>query len=217
MLPIKDDNPSRRTPIVTYTIILINGAVFLYETALSLSGDLPSFFRTYALIPANITNGTGFHTLITSMFLHGGVMHITGNMLYLYIFGDNIEDIVGRFKFIIFYILSGLGATAAQIWVNPYSTVPNLGASGAVAGVLGAYFVTYPHARVHCIIIFGYFIRWITLPAIYVLGFWFIIQLFTGVTVLPQMSSNAGGVAYFAHIGGFITGMALIHVFKERS
>jgi membrane associated rhomboid family serine protease len=142
-------------------------------------------------------------------------MHVFSNMLYLYIFGDNVEDIMGRKRFILFYLLCGLAASAAQIAVHPLSNVPNLGASGAVAGVLGAYLIMFPRARVHCILIFGFFIRWITLPAVVVLGFWFVIQFFSGVASLPYVTQDVGGVAYFAHMGGFVAGMVLIKMFAR--
>jgi membrane associated rhomboid family serine protease len=215
MFPIKDDNPARRFPIVTYAIILANIAVFGYEIVLAITGGLTDFVYNFALTPILIAHGMALHTLVTSMFLHAGLMHILGNMLYLYIFGDNIEDILGRARFLVFYILCGIIASVSQIIVNPISTIPNLGASGAVAGVLGAYFVTYPAARVHCIVIFGYFLRWITLPAVVVLGFWFVIQFFSGVASLPYASADVGGVAYFAHIGGFVGGMILINLLKK--
>jgi membrane associated rhomboid family serine protease len=150
------------------------------------------------------------------MFLHGGFMHIFGNMLYLHIFGNNIEDIMGRKRFTVFYIVSGLAASLLQIYVNPSSSVPNLGASGAIAGVLGAYLVTFPRAKVDTIVFLGYFIRWVRLPAVIVLGFWFIIQLFSGIGSLAYHTPDKGGIAFFAHIGGFIAGMVLVFFFKKR-
>lgn len=215
MFPISDDNPTKRRAVVTYSIIAMNVAVFLYEVLLSTRDALLEFIAEFALLPVNIVHGAALYTLVTSMFLHGGFMHVFGNMLYLYIFGDNIEDIMGRKRFILFYLLCGLAASAAQIIVHPLSNVPNLGASGAVAGVLGAYLVVFPGARVNCILILGFFIRWITLPAVVVLGFWFVIQFFSGVTSLPYVTQNVGGVAYFAHIGGFVAGVVLIKLFKK--
>lgn len=215
MFPISDDNPTKRRAVVTYSIIAMNVAVFLYEVLLSTQDALLEFIAEFALLPVNIVHGAALYTLVTSMFLHGGFMHVFGNMLYLYIFGDNIEDIMGRKRFILFYLLCGLAASAAQIIVHPLSNVPNLGASGAVAGVLGAYLVVFPGARVNCILILGFFIKWITLPAVVVLGFWFVIQFFSGVTSLPYVTQNVGGVAYFAHIGGFVAGVVLIKLFKK--
>ncbi|MEE8168196.1 MAG: rhomboid family intramembrane serine protease [Candidatus Hydrothermarchaeales archaeon] len=215
MFPIKDDNPTKKKAWVTYSIILINIAVFAYEIALTSQGALQGFIYSYAIIPMHVVAGIHLHTLFTSMFLHGGFMHIFGNMLYLYIFGNNIEDIMGKRRFLIFYILCGLVASFLQILVNPASKIPNLGASGAIAGVLGAYLVIFPHARIHTILFFGYFVRWVRLPAILVLGFWFVIQLFSGLGSLAYATSDAGGVAFFAHVGGFLAGMLLVWVFKR--
>ncbi len=215
MFPISDINPSKSRPIVTYSIVAINIAVFVYEIVLSARGDILEFIVEFALTPVHVVQGAALYTLVTSMFLHSGFMHVFSNMLYLYIFGDNVEDIMGRKRFILFYLLCGLAASAAQIAVHPLSNVPNLGASGAVAGVLGAYLIMFPRARVHCILIFGFFIRWITLPAVVVLGFWFVIQLFSGVASLPYITQDVGGVAYFAHMGGFVAGMVLIKMFAR--
>lgn len=215
MFPISDINPSKSRPIVTYSIVAINIAVFVYEIVLSARGDVLEFIVEFALTPVHVVQGAALYTLVTSMFLHSGFMHVFSNMLYLYIFGDNVEDIMGRKRFILFYLLCGLAASAAQIAVHPLSNVPNLGASGAVAGVLGAYLIMFPRARVHCILIFGFFIRWITLPAVVVLGFWFVIQLFSGVASLPYITQDVGGVAYFAHMGGFVAGMVLIKMFAR--
>ncbi len=215
MFPISDINPSKSRPIVTYSIVAINIAVFVYEIVLSARGDVLEFIVEFALTPVHVVQGAALYTLVTSMFLHSGFMHVFSNMLYLYIFGDNVEDIMGRKRFILFYLLCGLAASAAQIAVHPLSNVPNLGASGAVAGVLGAYLIMFPRARVHCILIFGFFIRWITLPAVVVLGFWFVIQFFSGVASLPYVTQDAGGVAYFAHMGGFVAGMVLIKMFAR--
>ncbi|MEE9564554.1 MAG: rhomboid family intramembrane serine protease [Candidatus Hydrothermarchaeaceae archaeon] len=215
MFPISDINPSKSRPIVTYSIVAINIAVFVYEIVLSARGDVLEFIVEFALTPVHVVQGAALYTLVTSMFLHSGFMHVFSNMLYLYIFGDNVEDIMGRKRFILFYLLCGLAASAAQLAVHPLSNVPNLGASGAVAGVLGAYLIMFPRARVHCILIFGFFIRWITLPAVVVLGFWFVIQFFSGVASLPYVTQDAGGVAYFAHMGGFVAGMVLIKMFAR--
>lgn len=215
MFPIKDDNPTKSKPIVTYLLIFLNITVFAYEVLLDLENQLEGFIYAYALIPQDILMGIGVYTLLTSMFMHGGIMHILGNMWYLWIFGDNIEDIMGRRRFLLFYLLSGFTASVLQIYVNPSSTVPNLGASGAIAGVLGAYLVAFPRARVHCILVFGFFIRWIVLPAVVVLFFWFVLQLFSGIGSLAYMAHDQGGVAYFAHIGGFIAGVVLVKIFRR--
>jgi membrane associated rhomboid family serine protease len=216
MMPIRDENPSRSTPFVTYALILANIAVFAYEVMLAMYGQLEEFIYTYGMIPALVSQGEALHTLLTSMFLHGGVFHLLGNMLYLYIFGDNIEDAMGHRRYLIFYLLTGFAASALQIAINPASTLPNVGASGAIAGVLGAYFVTYPFARVHTIIFLGYFIRWVSLPAVVLLGFWFIFQLFAGTATLEAMKLGYGGVAYFAHVGGFVAGMVLVRFFRKK-
>ena len=217
MFPIKDDNPTSIIPWVTYCIIVLNLLVFGYEISLSLNEDaLINFFDTYGLVPEKIIDGENLFSVFTSMFIHGGFMHIFGNMLYLYIFGNNIEDTLGHKRFILFYLLCGIAASGLQVSVNPDSTVPNIGASGAIAGVLGAYLLMFPRARVHTIVFFGYFIRWIKLPALFVLGFWFIIQLFSGIGSLAYMTGDTGGIAFFAHIGGFIAGAFLVLIFNKE-
>lgn len=214
MFPVGDENRAKNAAIVTYSLIAANVAIFLYELMLQLQGRLDEFLYTFSMIPSDIAHGGALYTLVTSMFLHGGFMHIFGNMLYLYIFGNNVEDVMGKMRFVIFYLVCGFAASALQIFVDPYSTIPNLGASGAIAGVLGAYFILFPRARVRCIVFFGYFMRWITLPAAVVLGLWFVMQLFSGVGSLTEV--QAGGVAYFAHVGGFVAGMVLVMFFKRR-
>lgn len=216
MFPVKDDNPTKSKPIVTYLLIFLNVGVFIYEVLLDLENRLEGFIYAYALIPRDIMMGVSLHTLVTSMFMHAGVMHLFGNMLYLHIFGNNVEDIMGGKRFLLFYFLSGFAASALQIYVNPSSSVPNLGASGAIAGVLGAYLVAFPRARVHCILVFGFFIRWVALPAVVVLFFWFVLQLFSGIGSLAYVAEDRGGVAYFAHIGGFIAGAVLVSLFRRR-
>lgn len=217
MLPLKDENPSFRRPWVNYTIIVINILIFFHE--LSLGGAVNRFIFTYGVIPVEIIHGHRLYTIFTSMFLHGGWMHIFGNMLYLWIFGDNVEDSMGHFKYLVFYLLSGVFAAFAQIFINPFSRIPLIGASGAISGVLGAYFVLYPRARVLTLIpdpfTFGIFWRIIRLPAYILLGFWFIIQFFYGLLSLPY-SGHTGGIAFFAHIGGFVFGLIAIKFFKPR-
>lgn len=203
MLPIGDDNSARRiTPVITYVLIALNAMVFLLELN---NGD--AFIERWAFIPAQfLADPIGeLPTLFTSMFMHAGWVHLLGNMLYLWIFGDNVEDRLGHAIFIIFYILSGLGATFAQLAVSAGSSVPNLGASGAIAGVLGAYILMFPRGRVR--VLMGRAI--IPMPALVVIGFWIILQIFSGIDTLAASSQTGGGVAYMAHIGGFFTGFIL--------
>ncbi|MDO8737254.1 MAG: rhomboid family intramembrane serine protease [Thermoleophilia bacterium] len=215
MLPFKDNIPTERFPLITVIFIAINIAVFLYELTLDASGQLDAFLTEYGMTPYEITNGVSlvprglpvYITLITSMFLHGGWLHLGGNMLYLWIFGNNVEDSMGRFRFVIFYLGCGLLAGLAQIAIDPASDIPNVGASGAIAGVLGGYLLLYPRARVTTLVFLIVFITVVQLPAIFVLLFWFLFQLFYG---LSNLGSSTGGVAYFAHIGGFIAGLLAI-------
>lgn len=218
MLPIRDENPTESFTILTYLLIAINIAVFLHEIKLALINPKAylSFIYTYGVIPAEIASGRRLHTLLTSMFVHGGIVHLLGNMLYLYIFGNNVEDVLGKLRFILFYILCGIAGATLQILMNPYSTVPNIGASGAISGILGAYLVLFPRARIYTVVFLGWFITTTTIPAIFFLGFWFILQLFSGIGSLSYLYQNVGGVAYFAHIGGFIAGMILIKVMKKK-
>ena len=210
MLPIGDDNRLRRiTPYITYLLIIINILVFLIEFS---NGD--QFIIQWAFVPtrflANPT--TDFPTLFTSMFMHAGLLHLGGNMLYLWIFGDNIEDNFGHPKFLIFYLLCGLAATTAQLAVSFDSNIPNLGASGAIAGTLGAYILLFPKKRVHVLLGRGI----IPVPALIVIGFWFVLQLFSGIGSLYYTSDN-GGIAYMAHIGGFVAGLASAFLFRRRN
>lgn len=210
MLPVRDFRPTRIFPVVTYTIIGINVIIFIGEFLLDGMGYLDWFYYEFAVIPAQIMEGERLYTLFTSMFMHSGVFHILFNMLYLYIFGNNIEDSMGSGRFLIFYFLCGLIATGAHIYTDPESQIPTLGASGAIAGVLGAYMVLYPRERVDALL--GYF--YIRVPAIVVLLTWFILQLFSGILSLGHMGE--GGIAFFAHIGGFIAGAILIFIFRKR-
>ena len=207
MLPIQDLNPTRRTPYVTYVLLGLNVLVFIYEMMLPLPG-LERLFANWGVVPYLVTNAFSLPvalTFITSMFLHGGFAHIFGNMLYLWIFADNVEDCMGPVLFTIFYFVSGILAGLAQVLVGPDLMIPSVGASGAVAGVLGAYLVMFPEARVHTLLFFGFFVRRASIPAGLVLGGWFILQFFNGVLSLGMM--QVGGVAWFAHIGGFIFGL----------
>lgn len=211
VIPLRDINPRHRFPIITVTLIAINLAAFFYE--LSLGQQLSSFFHRAAFIPSDYFvpgNPVGdARSVLVSMFLHGGWAHLLGNMLYLWIFGDNVEDRLGRVKFILFYLFCGWAATMVHAYSNTESVIPSIGASGAIAGVLGAYLVLFPKARVLTLIPLGFFIRLTELPALLVLGFWFVIQLFSGSVSLASQTAQTTGVAWWAHIGGFAVGMVL--------
>jgi len=217
LIPLRDDNPTTLWPIITVALIIANAAVFFYELSLLSYGPktLDTFIYQMGIVPASILRGHirgtgGYLTAVTSMFLHGGWMHLIGNMLYLWIFGNNIEDSMGHLRFIFFYLIAGLAAAATHIALNPASTVPTIGASGAVSGVLGAYLILFPHARIQTLVTLGFFIRIIYLPAWVLLVFWIGLQLLSQ-TLAPM----AGGVAYGAHIGGFAAGLILIPVFRK--
>jgi membrane associated rhomboid family serine protease len=206
MLPIRDHNPSGRVPYVTYALIAANVLIFLgYSGFLNDPASLNRLYFNWAMIPARVSSGDGFHTVISSMFLHGGWMHLLGNMLFLYIYGDNIEDEMGHLGFAVFYVAAGLGAGAIHVLSAPYSTVPTVGASGAIAGVMGGYLLLFPKARVDILIFFVVFVRILPIPAWIVLMVWFGMQLVGGVGADPTMR----GVAYWAHLGGFAAGLAL--------
>ena len=204
MIPLRDNIQSRTVPFVNYAIIGINILAFFYELSLG-AGELNAFFYDYGVVPAKVTGG-GFepYPFLTSMFLHGGWMHIIGNMLFLWIFGDNVEDRMGHVVYVFFYLLSGIGATALHIVTDTGSRLPTIGASGAIAGVMGAYFVLYPKARVLSAVIIFYFIRLIEIPAVVFLGIWFGFQFLSG---LIAFGAEGGGVAFWAHIGGFLVGI----------
>jgi membrane associated rhomboid family serine protease len=209
MFPIGDDDSARRTvPIVTYALILLNVLFFFVE----LSGGEP-FIERWSVVPRRLTANPGgdFITVFTSMFMHGGWLHLGGNMLYLWIFGDNVEDRFGHAKFALFYLLCGIAATIAQVAVNASSNVPNLGASGAIAGVLGAYLILFPRGRVR--VLMGYGV--VPMPALVVIGLWIVLQFINGVGSITQ-SAETGGVAYMAHIGGFVAGLVLTFLFGGR-
>ncbi len=206
MFPIRDHNPSGRTPYVTFTLIALNVVIFLgYWLTLQTETQINAFFFQWGLVPENLMRGQGVATAFTSMFLHAGWMHIFGNMLFLWIFGDNLEDEMGHGGFLLFYLLSGLAAAAAQVAAAPYSPIPMVGASGAIAGVMGGYLLLFPKARVDVLFIFIIIFRIFPIPAWIVLGVWFAIQLFSGVAV----PGDEGGVAYWAHAGGFAAGVIL--------
>src|SRR5437867_5542271 len=198
MIPLRDVIPSRTTPYITVTIILLNAVAWLFEISLQ-QNDLNQFLYVYGVVPAQFT----WPTLITSMFLHGGWMHVIGNMWYLWIFGDNVEDRLGHGRFILFYLMGGIVAALGQIAMDPSSTLPTIGASGAIAAVMGAYFVLYPRSRVLTLIPLFVFWEIIELPATVLLGFWFLMQLFSAGAIAATASSHGnGGVAFAAHVAG---------------
>ena len=207
--PYKDDNPRVLIPFVTYFIIGLNVLVFIYQYFIIRGAQLSeNFIYTYALIPANPT----ILTIFSSMFMHGGFTHIIFNMWFLWIFGDNIESVLGHKKYLLFYFLCGIGAGLSQIQIDPESTIPMVGASGAIAGVLGAYLFRFPRATVHVLVILIVFITFIRVPAMIVIGFWFLSNLTAGIGTLGI--EQTGGTAWFAHIGGFISGVLFNYLFK---
>jgi len=218
VMPLRDINPSRTFPVVNITLIAINVLAFLYE--LSLGPGLERFILQAAFIPSEYfapgNTIADARSVLTSMFLHGGFMHLIGNMLYLWIFGDNLEDRFGHLRYLVFYLLSGWVATLAHAYLEPTSTMPAIGASGAISGVLGAYLVLFPRARVLTLIPLGFYTRLAEMPALLVLGFWFVLQLFSGMAALTARGAQAGGVAWWAHIGGFVAGMILAKIFAKR-
>lgn len=220
MIPLKDDNPTTIFPYVTIAIIVLNVVVFGYEVALGSSGVGRFIFKT-AVIPFEIVNFVDLKpagivpppaTLITAMFVHGGLLHLAGNMLFLWIFGDNIEDRLGHLWFLVFYLVAGIAAGLTHVALEPVSLKPMIGASGAIAGVLGAYFFLYPRAKVYTLIYFFFFINVIKIPALFFLGLWFLLQILSSAATTP----GGNGVAWFAHIGGFVAGLVLIVAFGGR-
>ncbi|MEM7472960.1 MAG: rhomboid family intramembrane serine protease [Pseudomonadota bacterium] len=214
MFPIRDHNPSERTPYVTYALLAANILIFLSYWPLQTNdpSGLAQFWDAWAMRPVEIVNGVDLHTLVTSMFLHGGWMHLAGNMLFLYIFGDNLEDQLGHVPFLIFYVVCGVLADFGQILADPTSAIPNVGASGAIAGVMGGYLLLFPKAKVDIIIIFVIFFKIFPIPAWVMLGVWMAFQLFNGLTA----DVAGGGVAYWAHAGGFVVGFLLLVPFWLR-
>ena len=211
MLPLGD--ATRRTihfPVTTLAILAANAFVFILEL---LGGD--AFINHWSLVPAHIIAGQDWITILTAMFMHAGWLHILGNMLFFWVFGPEIEDVMGALPFLIFYLLGGLAATVAQVLIDPNSMVPNLGASGAIAAVMGAFLITYPRDRIRTVVILGWFIRVTFLPAILLVGLWFLTQLFNEVGALAQ-AQGGGGVAYMAHVGGFVFGMLFGRLFENR-
>lgn len=221
MIPLRDANPSRSVPYVVYALIGLNAAVFLFE--LSLGEDLARLFASFGVTPFRVSEALdtwaddpgAYLSFITSMFLHGGWMHLLGNMIFLYVFGDNIEDRFGHGRFLLFYLLTGAAAAATQVFIEPSSGVPMVGASGAIAGVLGAYVILFPRARVLTLIPIFVFFQLIELPAFVFLGLWFLMQIVSGLLAL-QIGADAGGVAWWAHIGGFVAGAVLLPLLGRR-
>ena len=214
MIPLKDENQGTAFPLVTIGLIVVNVAVYLYQLTLPES-DLNRFIFGYGMIPAELLGKAprihavipGSLTLVTAQFVHGGLLHLVGNMLYLWIFGNNIEDLLGRWRFLFFYLLCGTLAAAAHIILNPLSTLPMVGASGAIAGVLGAYLVSFPRARVLVLVFVIFFVTTARVPAVIVLGFWFVMQL---LYALGDAGGQGTNIAYMAHIGGFLAGIWLV-------
>lgn len=209
MIPFGDaSRRPRRSPVITTAIIVVNALVFVLE----LTGGDP-FVQTWSVIPADIVAGQHWITILTAMFMHGGWAHIIGNMLFLHAFGPEVEDAMGRVSYLAFYVLSGLVASFAQIAAMPHSTVPNLGASGAIAGVMGGFLITYPRDRIKILVFFWWFFRVTLIPSTVLIGLWFLIQLFSQIGSVANVQS--GGVAYMAHVGGFIFGAASARVFER--
>ena len=214
MIPLRDVIPSRTTPYVTVTLIVLNGLIFAYQFLLG--AGVQEFIYVFGLVPAEFS----WPTVLTSMFLHGGLMHAGGNMLYLWIFGDNVEDRMGHGRFVAFYLLCGVAAALAQTWMNPDSVVPMVGASGAIAGVMGAYFILYPKSRIVTLLPLIIVFQVIEVPAIVFLGIWFLMQFVNGlgslaVTAADGSARMAGGIAFWAHVAGFAAGLVGVWLFRR--
>jgi membrane associated rhomboid family serine protease len=215
VIPISDDNIRGAPPaIVTWALVALNALVFVYQLTLS-EEALRNFFYTYGAVPALILEGQQLFSLFTSMFLHGGWLHIISNMVFLLVFGDNVETVMGKAGYLIFYLVGGLAASAAFIALNPNTTVPSIGASGALAAVLGAYIVMFPRSQVRALVFLGFFATVTRVTAFIFLGLWFLLQLFQGIGTLGVEQS--GGVAYWAHIGGFVFGLVVGFVLRSRA
>ena len=215
MIPIRDQIPTRRVPFVNYILIAAN--IFVFVLQWMAGSNEEALIYQFALIPAAFIGGLSFGNfsdIFTSMFMHAGLAHLGGNMLYLWIFGDNVEDSMGHGRFLLFYLIGGLVASLAHIFTNPASQIPTVGASGAIAAVLGAYLVLYPNSKVLTIIPLGFLLRMTMLPAAIVLGLWFVLQLFSG--VISMGGPDVGGVAFWAHIGGFVAGVILAKIFAKK-
>lgn len=226
MFPIRDENQSQTRPVATIALIGLNILAWVFLQGLGSERALSTSICSFGLIPADLfsssfefnsdrfcppDSGSGWINVLTSMFMHGGWMHIIGNLWFLWVFGDNVEDAMGSVRFVIFYLLSGLGAALAQIWSDPSSAIPMVGASGAIGGVMGAYALLYPRSNVHMLIFLGFYITTLAVPAVFILGYWFLLQLFGGFA----SSAGGGGVAFWAHIGGFLAGCVLVFLFRQ--
>jgi membrane associated rhomboid family serine protease len=211
MFPLRDVIPSRTIPFITVTIIILNAIAWLYELMLP-QPQLEVFLQIYGVVPAYFSAPT----LITSMFLHGSWMHVIGNMWWLWIFGDNVEDRLGHGRYLAFYLGCGIAAALGQMFIDPTSTLPTIGASGAIAGVMGAYLVLYPHSRVLTLVPIIFYLEIIELPAILLLGIWFVMQLFSAGSVAVTASTQGGGVAFMAHVAGFVVGMIGVVLLRKR-
>ncbi|MFN8590709.1 MAG: rhomboid family intramembrane serine protease [Thermomicrobiales bacterium] len=215
MIPIGDENAGQvTTPVANWTLIGINIIVFLYELAVGPRG-LDALFFNYGAVPANISQFHNLYTLLTSMFLHGGLAHIGGNMLFLFVFGDNIEDAMGHISYVLFYLLCGIAAAVAQVLLDPTSTIPMVGASGAISGVMGAYLVLFPRGNVRAAVLLPYFWQVLLVPSWVMIGIWFLMQLISGIGSLGA-GADSGGVAFWAHVGGFIAGTLLVWIFRDK-
>jgi membrane associated rhomboid family serine protease len=217
MLLLGDENRGQRLkPWTNYSLIAANFAVFLYELTLS-PIELERFIARWGVVPYEISHGHDYYTLVTDMFLHGGWLHILGNMLFLWVFGDNVEDSMGHFRYLIFYLLCGIAANLGQVSVNPDSFVPLVGASGAISGVLAAYLVMFPFGKIKTLFLIGWIPIILLVPAWVQIGLWVILQFVNGfMTIGGNTAETGGGVAYFAHIGGFLAGLILVWVFRDR-
>ena len=229
MIPLRDDVPSRSVPLVTIALIVLNVVVYLYEVSLGVGGDgaAKAFIFEFGAMPCRLTGACAglddfpspMVTVFTSMFMHSiNPMHVVGNMLYLWIFGDNVEDALGHGRFLVFYLLAGVAAAIAQTLTAPRSHVPMIGASGAVSGVLGAYLLLFPYASVLILLVLGFFVRIVHWPAMIVLGLWIVVQFVNGLVTFSASGSGGatGGTAWFAHIGGFLAGMVLLFLIRPR-
>lgn len=215
MFPIGDENAGTVIkPYVNWTLMAICVVVFAYEFFLP-PRQLNDFLYQFGAIPADVSQFQNLYTLFTSMFLHGGFMHLAGNMLFLFIFGDNIEDAMGHVSYLLFYLLCGLAAAISQVALEISSTIPIIGASGAISGVMGAYLVLFPHGKVRAIVIFGFIGQVVLVPSWVMIGLWFALQLFSGFASLGA-GADAGGVAFWAHVGGFIAGAILVWLFRDK-
>jgi membrane associated rhomboid family serine protease len=234
MFPLKDENPTYHPAVVTILIILANALVWVFIQGMGSDPALTKSVFTFGLIPGELLHtiapGTSFPvgnnvsyvieaqanwpTMVTSMFMHGGWFHIIGNMWFLKVFGDNVEDSMGSFRFLVFYLLCGLAAAGTQMYLAPKSAIPMVGASGAISGVMGAYALLYPRAPIHMLVFLGIFITRIIVPAYFMLGYWFLLQL---MSTLPSLGKTGGGVAFGAHVGGFVAGIVLIFFFRSKN